>query len=550
MFENALQLKKHLKKLQDHLEQENPVLLEIVKSFRSLDKVAYRLGCLPRHESIATRVPWWPMISILGTFSSGKSTFVNHYLGRKLQSTGNQAVDDKFTVICFSSEHTSRTLPGRALDADPRFPFYQMSRSIEEVAQGEGARVDAYLQLKTCPSEQLRGKILIDSPGFDADEQRTSTLRITDHIIDLSDLVLVFFDARHPEPGAMQDTLEHLVTETIHRHDSTKFLYILNQIDNAAREDNPEEVFAAWQRALAQRGLTAGRFYTIYDPEAAIAIDDQALKDRFESKRASDIAAINERLNQVEVERAYRIIGVLENTAKTIQTQIVPKLAQAKTKWRRRAAWIEGVAFGAIIAGLAFASIELGYWEGLRFAPPWLESLMSSDVLLASTAAVVVVIIASIHFTLRKLAAKSVLAGLRRDQSLGTKSDWLVHAFEKNMRPWHFIFSKQPVGWNRFTRKRLARVLSDANRYVQTLNNRFADPSGGGLEKGGAEPIPLTKRPSADERILKPVKSEKTPPVSEKPMDLKPEDEDEHAALADGMPSDYVVKTLNPGTKR
>ncbi len=550
MFENALQLKKHLKKLQDHLEQENPVLLEIVKSFRSLDKVAYRLGCLPRHESIATRVPWWPMISILGTFSSGKSTFVNHYLGRKLQSTGNQAVDDKFTVICFSSEHTSRTLPGRALDADPRFPFYQMSRSIEEVAQGEGARVDAYLQLKTCPSEQLRGKILIDSPGFDADEQRTSTLRITDHIIDLSDLVLVFFDARHPEPGAMQDTLEHLVTETIHRHDSTKFLYILNQIDNAAREDNPEEVFAAWQRALAQRGLTAGRFYTIYDPEAAIAIEDQALKDRFESKRASDIAAINERLNQVEVERAYRIIGVLENTAKTIQTQIVPKLAQAKTKWRRRAAWIEGVAFGAIIAGLAFASIELGYWEGLRFAPPWLESLMSSDVLLASTAAVVVVIIASIHFTLRKLAAKSVLAGLRRDQSLGTKSDWLVHAFEKNMRPWHFIFSKQPVGWNRFTRKRLARVLSDANRYVQTLNNRFADPSGGGLEKGGAEPIPLTKRPSADERILKPVKSEKTPPVSEKPMDLKPEDEDEHAALADGMPSDYVVKTLNPGTKR
>ena len=57
----------------------------------------------------------------------------------------------------------------------------------------------------------LRGKILIDSPGFDADAQRTSTLKITDHIIDLSDLVLVFFDARHPEPGAMSDTLAHLV---------------------------------------------------------------------------------------------------------------------------------------------------------------------------------------------------------------------------------------------------------------------------------------------------------------------------------------------------
>ena len=40
----------------------------------------------------------------------------------------------------------------------------------------------------------------------------------------------------------MTDTLRHLVAETIHRPDSGKFLYILNQIDTTAREDNPEEV--------------------------------------------------------------------------------------------------------------------------------------------------------------------------------------------------------------------------------------------------------------------------------------------------------------------
>ena len=135
-----------------------------------------------------------------------------------------------------------------------------MSLAIEDVAPGEGPRIDTYLQLKTCHSPKLSGRIFIDSPGFDADEQRNSTLRITDHIMDLSDLVLVFFDARHPEPGAMHDTLEHLVAGPIRRADSNKFLYVLNQIDNAAREDNPEEVFAAWQRALAQKGLTAGRF--------------------------------------------------------------------------------------------------------------------------------------------------------------------------------------------------------------------------------------------------------------------------------------------------
>jgi hypothetical protein len=74
--------------------------------------------------------------------------------------------------------------------------FIRSGRAIEETAPGEGRRIDAYLQLKTCPSEAVRAKILIDSPGFDADAQRTSTLRITNHIVDLSDLVLVFFDAR------------------------------------------------------------------------------------------------------------------------------------------------------------------------------------------------------------------------------------------------------------------------------------------------------------------------------------------------------------------
>src|SRR5690606_4650028 len=201
-------LKEHLDKLTVHLERENPDLFRSVRGFRSLDIVAYRLGLLDRDESFAMQVTWWPLISVLGTFSSGKSTFINRFLGRKIQATGNQAVDDKFTVICYGREGAPQVLPALALDSDPRFPFYNISREIDEVAPGAGARLDPYLQLKTCDSDAIRGRILIGSPGFDADAQRTETLRITNYIIDLSDLVLVFFDARHPEPGAMRDTLE------------------------------------------------------------------------------------------------------------------------------------------------------------------------------------------------------------------------------------------------------------------------------------------------------------------------------------------------------
>lgn len=80
----------------------------------------------------------------------------------------------------------------------------------------------------------------------------------------------------------MHDTLEYLVTSTINRPDANKFLYILNQIDVTAREDNPEEVVSAWQRSLAQSGLLAGRFYRIYDKEAAMPIEDLQVRERFE----------------------------------------------------------------------------------------------------------------------------------------------------------------------------------------------------------------------------------------------------------------------------
>jgi len=471
-------IRKHIRRLQDHLARENPILLEVVKSFRTLDTVACRLGLIERNESLTTRVPWWPMIAVLGTFSSGKSTFINSFLGEKLQDTGNQAVDDRFTVICYAGGGEAHTLPGRALDADPRFPFFQMSRQIEQVHPGEGRRIDAYLQLKTTGSQRLRGKIIIDSPGFDADEQRNATLRISDHIIDLSDLVLVFFDARHPEPGAMQDTLEHLVSRTIHRPDSSKFLYVLNQIDNAAREDNPEEVFGAWQRALANKGLTAGRFYAIYDPQAAIPIEDPKLRERFEAKRSHDLAAIVERIERVEVERAYRIIGVLEHTAQTIQQRVVPRLRQAREAWKRRVLWLDGIAFALLAAGAVAWTLAGGHWQGLGLRHPVVDAMTDSALGWGLLAGGIAAVLLSIHLALRRVAASTVAAGLARDPGLGETREWVLRAFERNTRAWRPLAGADPAGFGPGVRRRLAKVLNDADNYVQTLNNRFANPSG------------------------------------------------------------------------
>lgn len=486
-------IEKRLKQLQDHLEQENPVLLDAVKGFRDLDQVAQGMGLLARDQSFTTQIPWWPLISVLGTFSAGKSTFINHFLGHPLQRTGNQAVDDRFTVICYSHGDTRHALPGVALNSDPRFPLYQISKDLETVAMGEGERIDAYLQLKVSPSERLRGRILIDSPGFDADAQRDATLRIVDQIIDLSDLVLVFFDARHPEPGAMRDTLQHLVGGTMNRTDSGKFLYILNQIDATAREDNPEDVVAAWQRALGLHGLTAGRFYTVYSPDVANTIDDEAKRKRFESKRDADLAEIHRRMEGVEVERAYRIVATLDKTAKDIRERAVPILAEARRLWQRRTLWLDATVFGLLLVFFLYWSIGSGHWKGLSYEPGWLLTLKTVPYGPEVLAGVLIVLAVIAHFGMRHLAALTVRPWVRRRAAAEDLRGDLVAAFQANTGKLRPVFFGGLLGWGTGARRRLENVRQECDTYVQTLNDSFTNPSGRKPATIPGTPAPATQ---------------------------------------------------------
>ena len=462
-----------IKRLKAHLEVENPALAEAVTRFEELDQIARKLGFMDRDDSYATQISWWPVVAVLGTYSAGKSTFLNEYLGQPLQRTGNQAVDDKFTVIAYGSDSGAHQLPGLALDSDPRFPFYKISRDIENVAEGEGKRVDAYLQLRTTNAPVLQGKIFIDSPGFDADQQRSATLLITDHIIDLSDLVLVFFDARHPEPGAMADTLKHLVADTVQRSDSAKFLYILNQMDNTAREDNPEEVVAAWQRALAQSGLTAGRFYRIYSETVGHPIADDQTRERFETKRDEDLNDIKARINQLDVERAYRIIGALEGNAKHLRDTLIPRLVDVRQTWSSRSMWLNAIVFVGGFAAFVFFSLRAGAWSGFYFTP--FSSLDRTWQLALAVAGGALLIY--LYFMLRRLAGLSVLQRLRRHSS--NKDDAQVTAaFEMNLNSsWSSLSASRPLGWTGRTRRKLDTLIAGTGELVQKLNDRFARPT-------------------------------------------------------------------------
>jgi len=445
------------KKLKEYLSVENPVLLDVIDKYKTLDEIAYKVGLIEDTQTYTENISWWPMISVLGTFSAGKSTFINEYIGQDIQQSGNQAIDDKFTVICYGNSDDVVTLPGLALDADPRFPFYNISEEVNKVDPGEGSRVNSYLQLKTLSSPKVKGKILIDSPGFDADSQRDAILKITSHIVEISDLVLIFFDARHPEPGAMRDTLKHLVGTTIKHRDATKVLYILNQIDTTAKQDNLEDVMGSWQRALSQEGLVSGDFYGIYSEKSAEQIEDEALKERLKSKKDADLAKILDRMDKVSIERAYRIVKALDDFAKDIKEEQLPLLKDELEKWRGKIV-ISDIIILALLAGAGvFAYLKYGIGDDLNVA-------------IAGGVGALVVWLAS-HIKLSSFFAK------RASAKYASTNEELSRAILKNTT---FMRSLFGIGkrWYTKTISKIDTLIGESKETIQKLNDQFVSPSG------------------------------------------------------------------------
>jgi hypothetical protein len=464
-----MHIQERIHKLQQSLVQENPVLLEVVGTYRQLDQVAQGLGVLDTNSSYIEQISWWPLIAVLGTFSAGKSSFINQFVGRRVQDTGNQAVDDRFSVICYGGGDETMTLPGLALDADPRFPFYGIRHEIDRVTEGEGNRIDSYLQLKTVPENSLKGRILIDSPGFDADSQRDTVLKIADHIIGMSDLVLVFFDARHPEPGAMRDTLKHLVEGTHQRHDADKFLFILNQIDTAANEDNPEAIMGAWQRALAASGLVGGKFYMIYNEKAAVAIKDETLAERFKRKKDVDLAEIYNRMDKVSVERAYRISFALETLSDQLENEWLPKVDKVRLQWAKRVAISDIILASLVSVVLMWLSLNTYLFTNID-----LSGLIDNPVAGLTVAGVALAVLLVPHYYFRQLWAGIIMRRLQREDETGN----LARALARNTVFWRPMFAQTPRGWGNGARKRLASVRDQARRAIQKLNDQFAKPAG------------------------------------------------------------------------
>ena len=208
------------------------------------------------------------------------------------------------------------------------------------------------------------------------------------------------------------------------------------------------------------------------------------------------------------VERAYRIVGMLEQTSRMMKQDVVPILLRFIDRWRRKILWLEGVIMGVLLATFMTLTIWGGYWEGLSLKLPFWDLVIQNNYIKYGTIGTLLVAAGYVHFSIRRWAADKIMHKL----IVAVKNPELhpnyQRAFRKSSRWWRSLFLPNPAGWGKNTAARLEKVLDDSNDYIQKLNDEYTNPSGenkiaakyGRQASGGSPQSDLTRDGSVSAR--------------------------------------------------
>jgi len=440
---------KYLLNLEKHFAADNPTLLKASKIFHELDQIEYDLGLIEMDETTASKSSWWPIISLIGGNSTAKSRFINSYLGSEQLFSGIQASSHKFTVLLHNNQSTPATLPGTALDVDHRYPFYQISRKIEQRQEGEGNRINSYLELKTVNSDRLKSKLFIDAPNLSAAPISPVTSLLTKHVIENSDLVFIFTDVFDSTSPLIDELIELIATH----QDSNKFVYLIDEPTATLSSPANSEVISSWQRKLSGLGLNTGEFIILPNQENSINPQSPA-----------NFAAIDQRIANVGHDRSYRVLDSLEKNIYNIENVVIPEVKDAISQWKDRATFSSLIILGFIATFAIFAEIQTGILELL------IDPIIGPAILLT-----LIAIMTPLHILICKLQAKLIINQLNARQKELHLMENLANIFEKNMTFWRMMLPiSDPIGWNKKTKARLAQISDKTRELVQSLNDSFS----------------------------------------------------------------------------
>lgn len=436
---------KHLHNLEKQFANNNPVLQKALKVFHELDQIEYDLGLIGMEETTASKQSWWPVISVFGGNSSAKSRFINSYLGSEKLLSGIQTSSHRFTVLLHSNQVNPVTLPATALDVDPRYPFYQVSRKIELQEAGEGSRINSYLELKAYNSEQMKGKLFIDAPNMMTVLVTPVITLLLKHTIEQSDLVLVFTDALDQDTPLVNEFVQTLIKH----QDSNKFIYLIEESATLGNTDN----IGFWQRKLAEFGLNTGQF--IIMPNQQTVINPQANHYFVE---------LDQRIDNVGHDRSYRVLDALEKNIHDVETVIIPEVKKGLELWKDRVNLTSLLVLSFIAVLVLVAEVQIGILDML------IDPIIGPIAL-----AVLLLMMIPAHLMASKLLAGSIIDKLMERQEELCLMENLASVFEKHLTFWRMLLRiTRPVGWNNKTKARLTQLSDKTKALVQELNDYFS----------------------------------------------------------------------------
>ncbi|MGJ0486174.1 MAG: hypothetical protein ACR65R_16810 [Methylomicrobium sp.] len=441
---------KYLSNLEKYFASDSPILQKTAKVFHELDQLEYDLGLIGADDTTATKSSWWPIVTLIGGASNAKSKFINAYFGSDLQLTGLQTSHNKFSVLLHNNQTSPTTLPGTALDVDHRFPFYQISHKIERLQPGEGNRINAYLELRTLPSDHLKGKLFIETPSISATPATPVTSFLITYAIENSDTVFVFTDTfETPSP-----LLDELIAQIKLHQDTNKLIYLIDAPAalNAARSG---EIISSWQRRLADLGISSGQFMIL--PSQDTGFIPQSGK--------TDFSLIDQRLANVGYERTYRILQTLESNIDEIENVVVPEVRKGISTWKERVNMSSLLVLSLFIVLALFAEINTGIVLATLIDP----------ILGPITLLVLIAIMTPIHLIFSRLHGKLIIKQMNDRQKELHLLENLGGMFEKNLTFSRMMLPiSEPAFWNKKTKARLSQLTSKTKDLVQALNDTFS----------------------------------------------------------------------------
>lgn len=452
---------KFLLQLKQQFAGKNPVLLDTTKVYHELDQLAFDLGLIDMDDSVACKTSWWPLITILGGSTSGKSAFINEFFKKNFITDGIDDGSASFTALFHSDNEQVVTLPGTAVDSDPRFPFYHISNQIEQVAPGEGQFINNYLELKTSNCKSLDGKIIVSGPGLGTGTNKEVVPFLTRHLAEISDLVLVFFDADQKDLEEYRDALTDFISSSAGSSNPGKFAYIINRSHSSSSSVDLDD----WKNRLASFGLQSGQFFIFEPAQQSVGFMSSAAGNRQNGLgQNSDRSTIGLKINHVTIDSAYRIVNSLERNIRDLNDVVLKEVKEGIRVWKYRSHFTLTLILSGFVVLLLLGEVNMGLLTML------FDPIIGPAVLL-----VLIVIMVPVYIFTSKQIAKWIKKDLdKRQKELGLIEN-LSALFQKDLTFWRILLPvKEPVGWSKEVQLRYQNLLDRPRELVQSLNDNFS----------------------------------------------------------------------------